>query len=442
MKATRIAYSKNLNKGKFNQLTEQAKRLGRVRTEIWQRFGSISGVGVKDRTIRDQWIKEKRNFAVLANPWKEILRDTMANIAMTVEAAKVSVRRAVGKHAQDSKEQKRLFTSLKSNTWIADKYLSRKMRKHWKRGHNHTNNQIIVRSDNYTVFELGGKLWIKIPSLIRGRPIAIPLNTTVAPTGTLRLILRNGAVEVHYAIDVTQTNDCGERTIGVDKGYTEVLTDSDGEHHGEGLGKLLTEESDYLKAKYVRRNKLKAVVDKLRQKNNPAKADGIVNNNLGRKKLNARANRNHKNIKTIVFNAVHRVADKACHIVSEDLTAPMAAKKIGKNVNRRLSSWTKGVIAKALENVSQRRGSTLHYVNPAYTSQMDSKTCLLEGRRVGDKFYRENGEVIQADVNAARNVLARLHDPEIDRWTPYKKVKSILLKRTESHRLSTAQPGL
>jgi len=435
MKVTRIAYSKNLNKGKFNQLEEQAKRLGRVRTEVWQRFGSIRGVGVKDRAIRDQWIKQKRDFAVLATPWKETLRDAIADIAMTIEAAKVPVRRVIGKHTKDANEQRRLFTSLKSNTWLEDKYLSRKMRKHWRRGHNHTENQIIVRSDNYTVFELGGKLWIKIPSLVRGCPISIPINTKVAPTGTLRLILRNGRVEVHYAIEVDQKKDCGERTLGVDKGYTEVLTDSDGEHHGTGLGGMLTKESDDLKAKYIKRNKLKGVIDKLRKKGNQAKADRIVANNLGRKKLNTRADKTHKNIRTVVFNAVHRVVDKACHIACEDLTTPMAGGKFGKNVNRRLASWTKGVIAEALENVSQRRGSTLHYVNPAYTSQMDSKTRLLLGKRVGDKFYRENGEVMQADVNAARNVLARLYDPEIDRWMPYQKVKSLLLKRTESQRL-------
>ena len=118
MKVTRIAYSKNLNKGKFNQLEEQAKRLGRVRTEVWQRFGSIRGVGVKDRAIRDQWIKQKRDFAVLATPWKETLRDAIADIAMTVEAAKIPVRRAIGKHTKDANEQRRLFTSLKSNKYL------------------------------------------------------------------------------------------------------------------------------------------------------------------------------------------------------------------------------------------------------------------------------------------------------------------------------------
>ncbi|MCP4698159.1 MAG: hypothetical protein GY862_15095 [Gammaproteobacteria bacterium] len=57
MKATRISRSADLNKGKYARLEEQAERLGRIRTETWQRFGSLSGVGLRDRTIRDQWLK-------------------------------------------------------------------------------------------------------------------------------------------------------------------------------------------------------------------------------------------------------------------------------------------------------------------------------------------------------------------------------------------------
>jgi len=122
-------------------------------------------------------------------------------------------------------------------------------------------------------------------------------------------------------------------------------------------------------------------------------------------------------------------------IVTEDLTSPIAGKKFGKNVSRRLSAWTKGVIASAIENVSRRRGSTVIYVNAAYTSQMDSRNGTLSGKRCGEKFYCEDGEVLQADVNAARNVLARLYDSEISRWMPYKQVKAILLKRTSANRL-------
>ena len=46
MKATRIAYSKGLNKGKYQELKEQATKLGQVRSEIWQRYGSLAGVGL------------------------------------------------------------------------------------------------------------------------------------------------------------------------------------------------------------------------------------------------------------------------------------------------------------------------------------------------------------------------------------------------------------
>lgn len=199
----------------------------------------------------------------------------------------------------------------------------------------HTHNQIIVRSDNYTTFQLGGRAWIKIPGLTKGQRIAIPLNSTVAPTGTLRLILKDDdRLEVHTTIDAEITQDCGERTIGIDKGYSEVLVDSDGEHHGPELGGLLTDTSDKLKAKYQRRS----------------------------------------------------------------------------------------------------------LVNPAYTSQIDSRNGCLLGKRQGDRFHCVDGEVLQADQNAARNVLARLTDPEIERFTPYRQVKAILQARTERLRLRLPNP--
>ncbi|WP_242464799.1 hypothetical protein [Halorhodospira abdelmalekii] len=39
------------------------------------------------------------------------------------------------------------------------------------------------------------------------------------------------------------------------------------------------------------------------------------------------------------------------------------------------------------------------------------------------------------DATRARNVLARLFDPDIERFTPFKRVKAILLERTERLRL-------
>lgn len=426
MKASRIIKSKNLNQDKYKQLEEQAERLGSIRTRVWHDFGSMSGVAIKsDRQIRDQWLKEKRQFKVSANAWKETLRDSFGDIKAYREAAKEKVRKIIYKK---TKQPIKLYKLLKSEQWINNNYLRRLMRKHWKHGRNHTNNQIIVRSDNYTTFQQGGRAWIKIPSLQKGKRIAIPLNTTIEPRGTLRLILNDGIVAVHYTIDIKKTLNCGNATVGIDKGYTEVFVDSDGIEYGKGLGKILTQKSDQLKQKYRKRNKLKAIINKKPHKN-------IINNNLGRKKLNRQANKTKSQVQDIIYQATHKLVDKAAFIAAEDLTSPIAGKRFGKNVSRRLSAWTKGMIATALNTVSCRRGSSVILVNSAYTSQIDSRYGILIGKRSGDLFHCFDGVVLQADKNAALNVLARLHDPEIDRWTPYQKVKSILLERTERHRL-------
>ena len=68
-------------------------------------------------------------------------------------------------------------------------------------------------------------------------------------------------------------------------------------------------------------------------------------------------------------------------------------------------------------------------VNPAYTSQIDSRTGLLQGTRRGDRFYGLDGVVLDADTNAARNILQRMYDDEITLYTPYREVKRLLLDR-------------
>ena len=271
---TQIAYSDNINQGKLIALIEQAERLGSVCTEVWQRFGSIGGVGLGHRTIRDNWLKEKKPFSVSANAWKQTLSDAMGNIKANREAAKFHVKQAIRRHTKDENELKRLYTALKSDSWMEDRYLLRTMRKYWVRGHNHTFNQINVRSDDYTTFIKGDKAWIKIPSLVKGKRICIPLRSNRAPTGNLRIIIRNDKIEVHYATESAEDKPCGTKILGVDKGYTEVVTDSDGAHHGVTLGAVLTKESDKLKKKYQSRNKLYQIAKK---------KPWVTQHNLGRK---------------------------------------------------------------------------------------------------------------------------------------------------------------
>ena len=74
-------------------------------------------------------------------------------------------------------------------------------------------------------------------------------------------------------------------------------------------------------------------------------------------------------------------------------------------------------------SISQRRGSAPVLVNPACTLQIDSRTGLLQGRCCGDRFYCLNGIVLDADVNVACNIPARLYDEEIPLYMPHGEIK-------------------
>jgi IS605 OrfB family transposase len=434
-KVTRIAYADDLNQAKYDALNKIAKHCGSIRTEVWRNYGSVGGLGAKFRPVRDGWIADKHVLILPQRIWRATLSDTLDDVKAYREAAKEKVVRHIFRNIDDKDKRKDLFKKLKNDSvWVNDSYLRRLMRKYWKHGNNHTFNQIVLEPGSYKLFSHNGKNYIEVISLKRGKRIAIPIGTNYSITGQIRLILRDGQVEIHYTIDNTDDRACGNKEIGIDKGYTEVFVDSEGEFYGKGLGEVLSKESDYLNKKYQRRNKIKAVLDKVEQKN-PKKARRIRKHNLGRKKLNRRKQRQTAAVKTIVFTAVNRVVDKAKTIVCEDLTKTFKSRSYGKNTDfsyrrNRLSGWVKGLMARAIEIVASRRGSRVVQVNAAYSSQICSQ-CGCFGKRTGDKFHCASGcgAVMQADLNAAVNVKARSDDKELHRWLPFLKVKQILLER-------------
>jgi hypothetical protein len=119
-------------------------------------------------------------------------------------------------------------------------------------------------------------------------------------------------------------------------------------------------------------------------------------------------------------------------VAYEDLTQRFTSKqKRSKRTKRNLNAWCKGVVRDALTQVSVRVGCTVVEVNACYTSQLDSRFGVLLGTRSGDVFICFDGVVLQADSNAADNVLARLSDAEITLFTKHTVAKEILLKRTQ-----------
>ena len=411
--------------------------MGFVRADIWRRFGALGSVGKNANAIRKQ-ISEAALYDCLpvdGTIRAETTKDVVNDVLLYKAAALVKVRKAVAARTKDAAERKRMYAALKSAQWLSDNFLHRQVRKHFRHGKSSVANQFIVRSDKHNEAVVDGRLVVtlrvaqKYGGHIQLVTSSSGKNVNLAGSN-LRIIVRDGFTEIHYAADKGDGRACGAQVLGVDKGYTEAFTDSDGQAHGLAFGAVLTKYSDAACATGTGRNKLHALEKKHRIAGRASKADRIVSCNLGRKKIDARRERAQRHLRSIAFESAHAVVDKAAVIVSEDLSSPIAAKQQWRRYNRRMSAWAKGVLAEALDSVCAQRKASHTLVCGAYTSQMDSTTGLLKGKRVGDKFYRENGDVLQADHNAALNVLARLDDPAIGRFTPYREVRRILLARS------------
>ena len=93
-----------------------------------------------------------------------------------------------------------------------------------------------------------------------------------------------------------------------------------------------------------------------------------------------------------------------------------------------MSRWVKGYIDERLEYKAGCWNITVTVINPAYTSQY----CHICGQHVdrnNDTVKCPSCGTLDANINAAKNILHRKHDKEITLYTPYKKVKEILDKR-------------
>jgi len=432
MKVTRILYA-DVPPG----LAAICQAAGFLRADIWRRYGALGTVGASASALRTEIVKKKiyDSLRIDGTIRAETTKDIVNDILTYKAAAKLKVRQAIAKRVSDENERKRLYTLLKRDQWLSDPYLHRMMRKHFRHGKSDVANQFIVRSDKYSTEVIDGNLTITVKIAKKyGKDIVLTTTTSgknVDLTGTnLRIIVKNGFTEIHYATEKGEGRACGAQVLGIDKGYTEAFTDSDGQHHGEQFGQVMTKYSDKTAATGKQRNKLHALEKKHRAAGRIAKADRIKKHNLGRKKIDAHKAITQKRLRTLAYQAAHSIVDKAAIVASEDLTAVIASKHQWRRFNRRMSAWAKGVLAEALGSVCEQRCAKHVLVNAAYTSQMDSTNGLLEGKREGDKFYRANGDVLQADHNAALNVLARLDDGEITRFTPYKEVRRILLARS------------
>lgn len=436
---SRDLYSLPLSKRKYESLLELARRLGVLRTEFRHRFGGIPKK-LKDRKIRDEYLASGREFNVPSRIWKETLRDTLDDLNAYNEAGfKKVIKKLYSKFGKQ--EAVLLSKTIRNAEYLNNPYIHRLIRKNIKRSYNNCRNQIVLDNCTYTAFIKDDKAFIKICSLDKGNRIVIPLKTNRIPSGTIRLVVNHksrtlrviNSVKVYH--DEQSTKELG--IVGIDKGYSEVLTDNLGNRYGKTFGIKLSELSEYVTNKYRGRNRMSALYKLSIERGNFKKAKNILENNLGTKKVSKRKDVLKAEIKREINLASKEICSKAQEITLEDLSHSFSYDK-GAKANRNLSQWTRGLIDEALNKYAKRYGVPLFYVNAAYTSQTDCVDYSLSGVRRGNEFYRESGEVLDADVNAANNILTRRYDREITLYHSPKKVKEILSRRS----LETAQAVL
>ncbi len=298
-------------------------------------------------------------------------------------------------------------------------------------------------SSCYAVFTEGNTQYLKIMSLKKGKRITIPLSGESAISGNIRVVLDKGKVQIHKPQAVKVSRERLSGAVAIDLGYTEVMTDDMGNGYGSEFGVALTEASNRRHLKGKARNKLHALEKKHRAAGNIAKANRIKKFNLGRVKLEKQTSREQLHLENIINRSINVLLRerKPELLISEDLRHAFTFDK-PKGVNRKLSNWIKGVLQDRLEFKVLAGGSRHEQVNPAYGSQTCPSCGFVDKKnRNGDRFKCLHcGHVGHADQVAAINYLHRADDPRITRYTPYREVKTVLMKEF-NRRLEAQQSG-
>lgn len=414
----------------IEQVNQIMHLCGIPRALTYNKLGSLKGWNLDwrkaDPIVRTQI--QPSDIGLPSKLWEWSVNDTMKAILAQQQAAKTFIIRAIYQRTKDENERARLL-DLINNSPTSDPWLHRVFRKLFQRGHTFVRNQIVYQNSGYTCKRKSrNTVKLEVQGLEKGKRITLTMKCRHIVSGQIRLIRNeDGQLEVHCTRRRTliAPSDKAIQSLGIDKGYTEAFYTSNGDSIAPGLGALLSEKTKRITSTNKNRYRLRS-----HAVNKPDKAPTILKHNLGHKVKSRKLKREKATIENLIRFSLRKVITAPTRIFAEDLTAPIKGKQQAKQINRLLNQWMKGELQASIEKIALETGSTVSVVNPAYTSQICSRTGTLLGCRDGDRFTCFTGDVIQADKNAALNILHRGSDSEITRWMKYAEVRTILLMRT------------
>jgi transposon, transposase len=243
--------------------------------------------------------------------------------------------------------------------------------------------------------------WIRLSTIEPRKPIMLPVSKNryyeaVKATRANFIQLnkdRDGYISVSFIKDVApkQVTFKTDR-VSIDLGLTNLLTFNDGSMYGRTY--LSSRLKDYDK-------KISTLCARLQR-------NGV------RPRSSRRYRKLVDSLRAFLKNEINRVMNKSLnrfmpkHIVVERLN--FQSQRLSKRLNRLIGNFGKSIVRAKLNDFSEKYGTTIEEVNPAYTSQTCSSCDYVakKNRRSQSVFICACcGLKLHADINAARCIDAR-----------------------------------
>lgn len=270
--------------------------------------------------------------------------------------------------------------------------------------------------------------------------------------GNIQVILdrEKQNISIHKCIQARQRKRKSEHPVGMDKGYATLLSCNDGSgntpEYGEEFGQLISAEAERINKKNTNKNyfysqriellkRLKSTSSQEETRQINQKLQDLERNHLGNKKYRKQHDKAVKRMEADINHNIRKCMEELnpSEIVLEDLTFTSDKKKQNrKSFNRKMAAWQKGYLDERLIYIGKLFGAEAEHVNAAYTSQY----CSICGSKLGPRYGKHHEladceicGTVNANTNAAGNILARRNDKIIMQYTPYSRVKEICEER-------------
>ena len=309
---------------------------------------------------------------------------------------------------------------------------------------------ILLDESMYTIKTEDNIDYLYLMTITRGMRLKLKLNGRFCYNrkGNVQIILNREKrnVSIHKCIQTRQRKGNFVYPVGMDKGYATLLSCNDGNgntpEYGEEFGQLISAEVERINKKNTNNNYFYSKRTKLLKKLESAdsqqeaiqvkqKIQNLERNHLGNKRYRKQHGKAVKHMEADINKNIRKCIEEMnpSEIVLEDLTFTSGKKKQnGKSFNRKMASWQKGYLDGRLLYIGKLFGAKTEHINAAYTSQYCSICGSKLGPRYGKRHELADCEIcgkVNANTNAAGNVLARRNDKKIMQYTPYRKVKEI-----------------